>query len=244
QQVAKQNMRTLNFTRAQCNAYLDPRSFGKVPCFGLSAGDVKMAVHKSIDVPLAFSKRVHSHEAKLHNLLYFVEGDAIKATNLIRSGVDFATVILDKDAKCEIAFHPLETMAATVIGPGTVSISESHAEAVTQGWRVGLKVSLSTSALVPVGELDIGISADYQKSIARTTTKIIRRDFKASVDATCTPSMIRVSAYCKPTRAHVLYGKKKGVVKEFITTINAKLLPNEADDEFFTSILGCIDYTQ
>lgn len=244
QLVVEQGVRSVNLSQVKCNEYFDPRSYGKLPCFGVAAGDLDKAIRKSLDVPLSFSRLVHSPNTTLFSLLYLVEGDAIKAQNLIQSGVDFVTLVLDGDAQCDIAYHPVEALAATIIGPGAVSISESHARAVTHGWRVGAKASMSTSALLPVGSLDIGISADYSGSISRTTTKTVKRDFKASLGATCTPSLLRVSAYCKGTRAHVVYGKNTKVVSERITTTKSLLLPNEANDgEFFTSILGCIDYT-
>ncbi|KAJ9078165.1 hypothetical protein DSO57_1009580 [Entomophthora muscae] len=245
QHVVEQSVRGVTLSPVMCNEYFDPRSYGTIPCFGVAGGDLDKVIRKSLDVPASFSRSVHSPNSSLFNLVYLVEGDAIKAKSILQSGVDFVTLVLDGDSRCDIAYHPVEALAATIIGPGAVSITEAHARTVTHGWRVGAKASMSTSALVPIGSLDIGISTDYQGSIARTTSKTVKRDFKANLGSTCTPSLLRVSAFCKGTRAHVLYGKNTRVVTEKITTIQSKLLPNEANNgEFFTSIVGCIDYTQ
>ncbi|KAI0244388.1 hypothetical protein L0F63_003382 [Massospora cicadina] len=163
--------------------------------------------------------------------LFMYTGSALAAQKLKDEGVDYVAIITEKDPGCNYVFHNLKTVATTVIGPGSTTITKEHARQAIKTWAY-------------VGSFSLTISADYEQSMMDTVSKSVSRTYSAPAGKPCTPSMLSASALCHATKAHVYLGKGGKLFKEDIIELADLFLPITTNHkDFFTNIFGCIDYS-
>ncbi|KAI0244630.1 hypothetical protein L0F63_005501, partial [Massospora cicadina] len=169
---------------------------------------------------------------------------ALAAQKLKDEGVDYVAIITEKDPGCNYVFHNLKTVATTVIGPGSTTITKEHARQTIKTWAYGGKVTVSTPKSLPVGSFSLTISAKYEQSMMDTVSKSVSRTYSAPAGKSCTPSMLSASALCHATKAHVYLGKNGDKFKEDTIELADMFLPITTNHkDFFTNIFGCIDYS-
>ncbi|KAJ9071625.1 hypothetical protein DSO57_1035160 [Entomophthora muscae] len=237
---AKNTLGTFGVTPARCNSNLQLSENGDKGCFVALVGTGTVPMRGSSNVPMQLAAPIGA--------IFYAEKSIGKTNNVLDYGVDAVQLTMAADPKCTVARYDMEKLADTLIGGGSISITDSDSERVSHGWKVGTSVTYKTPFDAIFGGASLTLSADYSGSIATTTTSSVGLRFDVSSDTTCTPYLMRYSVLCNAVSFRVQYFKNGTQVYDKLTTVDASAKPflmpiNQLTSDFFKVITGCIDLT-
>lgn len=185
----------------------------------------------------------HSRKGLL-NALHLYTDSKTKAHELLEKGVDKVVIVMDRDPSCSAtSFYDIHTVAATLIGPGSVAITEAHTTQTINQWIHGNSSSLTSPSFLQVGTITKLTAQARERSLMKIASLSTTRSYNVPSGTTCTPSMLTATAVCREANAH-FYLTKNGISFEDkrIKLVDS-LLPAFGNN-YFHGVFGCIDYSK
>ncbi|KAJ9057070.1 hypothetical protein DSO57_1025994 [Entomophthora muscae] len=227
----------IGLEKHSCSDDLRPHPRGSKPCYMMAAG------HLSNNISDIHG--IVQPKAKLSDALFLYSGSRKKAYELQEQGFDYVVIAAEKDPQCKYVFHKLISLAPALIGPGSTTITQAHSKQAINSWITGGRFSVSTSSLFPVGEFELEVSLDHERSVTKTVGSTVSRTFQSPAGQSCVPSMLSASAVCQKTEARFYLGKKGLLIEHKLVNLKNMFLPTfQGSTDYFTHKLGCIDYSR
>lgn len=184
----------------------------------------------------------HSRKGLL-NALHLYTDNKTKAHELLVEGVDKVVIVMDRDPSCSAtSFYDVHTVAATMIGPGSVAITEAHVTQIINSWIYGNSSSLTSPAFFQVGTVNKLTAQDRERSLMKIASLSTTRSYKVPSGTTCTPSMLTATAVCREANAHFYLTRSGTTFEDKRIKLADSLLPAFGND-YFHGVFGCIDYS-